>query len=242
MLWSDAVYAVTWEKLEWNDHERPYAHAVGGGTKWSVQVYIDRFVPIGSEPAENCRLFFYEVNSSTWRRWNARDQRWQRLDSVPAIDPTWRFAGVGTRDVINNKNSASAVRALFQASYLSLPDCRGGRSGKGSGSQIPAVATPACDLEVERAAACQIFKYVSGVLNKAFEESDLSKYKDDLAVWSVEPHSFHSACDALAGAIDAGAVPPQGIEVLGRLADRLLEHGVLDSARLAQSLVKLLPV
>lgn len=107
VLWADAVYAITWE-----DPKANYPHCVGGGTKWAVQAYIDRFEPLGPEPAGYCKLFFYEVNSGTWRLWSPRAQRWHPLASAPGIHRSWRFAGIGTREPPSD--AKHEARRVFQ--------------------------------------------------------------------------------------------------------------------------------
>eukprot|EP00928_Gymnodinium_smaydae_P039765 TRINITY_DN27093_c0_g1_i1.p1 TRINITY_DN27093_c0_g1~~TRINITY_DN27093_c0_g1_i1.p1 ORF type:complete len:307 (+),score=28.30 TRINITY_DN27093_c0_g1_i1:52-972(+) len=107
-LWADALVAVTWE-----DVSAEYPHRVGGGTKWAVQVYLDRFQPLGPEPAGNCRLMFYEVNSAQWRRWIPLDQCWEVLDDPPELDSSWWFAGIGTREV--PEHAAQATRELLRS-------------------------------------------------------------------------------------------------------------------------------
>lgn len=108
VLWADAVVAVTWEDLK-----AAYPSRVGGGTKWAVQVYLDRFEPLGTEPAASCRLLFYEVNSAEWRRWMPLEQSWETLEEAPVLEPTWWFAGIGTRTAPDH--SVTAMRQLFRS-------------------------------------------------------------------------------------------------------------------------------
>eukprot|EP00931_Biecheleriopsis_adriatica_P033967 TRINITY_DN19674_c0_g1_i2.p1 TRINITY_DN19674_c0_g1~~TRINITY_DN19674_c0_g1_i2.p1 ORF type:complete len:178 (-),score=16.01 TRINITY_DN19674_c0_g1_i2:100-633(-) len=106
VLWADAVYAVTWE-----DPHANYPLCIGGGTKWAAQAYINRFEPLGSEPEGNCRLFFYEVNSQTWRLWLPASQAWQELSVTPGIHRSWCFAGIGSREL--QGGAEEAVKAIF---------------------------------------------------------------------------------------------------------------------------------
>lgn len=108
VLWADEVYVITWE-----DMDAQYPLRIGGGTKWAAQVYIDRFEPLGSEPAAACKLFFYEVNSGMWKAWNQVHQHWEALVDPPQpLCAPLRFAGIGTQTPPDH--AASAVRALFK--------------------------------------------------------------------------------------------------------------------------------
>lgn len=110
VLWADAVYLITWE-----DEEAKYPLRIGGGTKWAAQVYIDRFQPLGPEPAERCHLFLYEVNSAVWKSWDQRGQAWLVLGGAPEpLEAPLRFAGIGTRTVPSH--AIEAARALFRLS------------------------------------------------------------------------------------------------------------------------------
>lgn len=107
VLWAEEVYAITWE-----DEDAQYPLRIGGGTKWAAQVYIDRFEPLGTEPAAACKLFFYEVNSKLWKAWNQLHQDWEVLAAPP--QPSYAlhcFAGIGTRTPPDH--AASAVRDLI---------------------------------------------------------------------------------------------------------------------------------
>lgn len=115
VLWADEVYVVTWE-----DPDASYPLRIGGGTKWTAQVYIDRFEPIGIEPAAACKLLWYEVNSGKWKVWNQTHQHWleQSLNasvksglSQPLCTPL-RFAGIGTRSPPDH--AVVAIKALFR--------------------------------------------------------------------------------------------------------------------------------
>jgi len=86
----------------------------------------------------------------------------------------------------------------------------------------------------KRAAAKQIFKCVTGVLNGAFDESRCESNACTTAVteWlgereqgsDVDTSSFTRACDALTVAISVDAVPPQGLQVLAGLHSQLLKR------------------
>jgi len=109
------------------------------------------------------------------------------------------------------------------------------------------------------AAAKRLFKCVAGVLNGAFGVEQVSEYIDDISAWLDEDTldeqdavldgalrgisagrsvcvSFALACDALAAAVEAGAVPPPGIKVLVDLFDRLENCGITGNARLPLAL------
>lgn len=100
-----------------------------------------------------------------------------------------------------------------------------------------AVANSTISKEEKHDALMKVYKYVSGVLNAAHNEERVTSCTEALAVLaSTERPSFASACDALGGAIEQGMVPPQGLRVLDKLADKLPQHGVPHSARLPQAL------
>mmetsp|Transcript_58809 Transcript_58809/g.164207 ORF Transcript_58809/g.164207 Transcript_58809/m.164207 type:complete len:280 (-) Transcript_58809:123-962(-) len=107
VLWADAVYAISWE-----DEQAKYPTGIGGGTKWAVQVYINRFEPFGPEPAETCQLFFYDVKSATWRFWCPARHTWQSMTTAPRLCAAARFAGIGTRTPPDH--AIKAARALFR--------------------------------------------------------------------------------------------------------------------------------
>lgn len=108
VLWADAVYAIAWEDLE-----ARYPLRIGGGTKWAAQAYIDRFQPLGPEPVECCNLFFFEVNSCTWRKWNQQLQRWHILNAAPhPLRAPLRFAGIGSQTL--PEEAFEAVTNLFR--------------------------------------------------------------------------------------------------------------------------------
>jgi len=94
--------------------------------------------------------------------------------------------------------------------------------------------------EEQQAAAKRLFRCVSGVLNGAFGTEKAADCGDDVAAWSgTDKHiinevhgSFLVACDALAAAVEAGAVPPQGILTLLGLREKFEAHGIR-SSRLA---------
>lgn len=104
-------------------------------------------------------------------------------------------------------------------------------------------------------AAKGLFRYVAGVLNGAHHVDQVRDRVDDIVAWlgttavtddssgagpwfwSVSAArtscvSFSVACDALAAAIEAGAVPPAGVSVLVNLRAGLNAHGVGRGARL----------
>lgn len=91
---------------------------------------------------------------------------------------------------------------------------------------------------MDQAMAKKIFKYVSGVLNGAFDKATVVEYAEALVGCSSGEPSFLMACDTLARAIDQGLVPQQGLLVLNGLANRLSQHGVPDSASLHQALAR----
>lgn len=117
VLWADAVYVITWEDLK-----AQYPSRIGGGTKWAVQAYIDRFQPLGPEPSTSCQLFFYEVNSRMWKQWNQEGQTWSVIDSPPLLRPPLRFAGIGTQTV--PAHAVEAARSLFQDPTPLVRDAR----------------------------------------------------------------------------------------------------------------------
>jgi len=97
-------------------------------------------------------------------------------------------------------------------------------------------STGGASNEAKHAAVKNIFKYVSGVLNAAFDKDSIVNIEGALALWSSTNASFPAACDALADAIDEGVVPDSGLQTLLGLSGELSRHGVLDSARLPQVL------
>eukprot|EP00435_Cladocopium_sp_Y103_P014584 s2090_g3.t1 len=88
-LWCDAMFCVTW-----TDPSASYLLRMGGGTKWAAQVYVNRFQPLGVEPADACRLWLYDVNQGTWQSWNCRTQSWT-LAEPPLLSANLKFAGIG---------------------------------------------------------------------------------------------------------------------------------------------------
>merc|ERR1712151_902106 len=118
-----------------------------------------------------------------------------------------------------------------------LPPGGAGQASESQDSDGKALASAeGASAEAKQGAARQIFKYVTGVLNGAVDESEVMNIGSALALWSDETPSYPSACDALAIAIDAGVVPPQGLQVIVQLAGHLPDHGVPRSARLPQAL------
>ena len=90
-LWCDVMFCVTW-----TDPAASYPLRMGGGTKWAAQVYVNRFEPLGVEPADACRLWLYDVNQAAWQRWDCRTQSWT-LAEPPMLTAKLKFAGIGTR-------------------------------------------------------------------------------------------------------------------------------------------------
>lgn len=95
--------------------------------------------------------------------------------------------------------------------------------------------------EEQQLAAKRLFKCVCGVLNGAFGAEVAADCSHDVTAWlghgresANEPILI--ACDALAAAIEAGAVPPQGITVLLELREKLEVHGISSLSRLASIL------
>jgi hypothetical protein len=82
------------------------------------------------------------------------------------------------------------------------------------------------------------FKFVSGVLNGAFDESAIVAYMPPLKRLMPEKDqiSFLDACDALASAIDDGSIPAAGVKVLTEFSKDFKSHGVLPNSRLHISL------
>ena len=88
---------------------------IGGGTGLAVQMYIDRFEPRGTEPAEECELYLYDdgapgwagclkdpATHRKWSRWDCLRESWVPLDSPPKLptrakrgDGTILYAGIG---------------------------------------------------------------------------------------------------------------------------------------------------
>lgn len=82
------------------------------------------------------------------------------------------------------------------------------------------------------------FKFVSGVLNGAFDEGAINPYMPALKRLIPEKNDirFLDACDALASAIDGGNIPAEGIKVLKGFSANLKSHKGLRNSRLQVSL------
>lgn len=102
---------------------------------------------------------------------------------------------------------------------------------------VAATAVAASPAETRKAAAHKLFKYVSGVLNDAHGVDQVQDCMDAIEEWlskaeirkkspAASTSWFAVACDALAAAITAKAVPPQGVAVLATLAGKLSLRGI----------------
>ena len=105
-LWADAMFAVTWE-----DVQARYALRIGGGTQWAAQVYVNRFRPLGPEPAESCNLWLYEVNTAVWKKWDCSAQAWNLVKQSPVLSANMKFAGIGTKTPPSH--AIQAIHSLF---------------------------------------------------------------------------------------------------------------------------------
>ena len=106
---ADAVFAVGYRQPQ---SDPPLD--IGGGTGFAAQFYVDRFraardaqSDLGGEPADGCKLYFYDDSSPGWsgckivpqthKKWNAWDvraQAWVPLSGKPP-PPTGTWAGIG---------------------------------------------------------------------------------------------------------------------------------------------------
>ena len=132
-LWADAMFAVTWE-----DMDARYPLRIGGGTKWAAQVYVNRFQPHCSEPAEFCQLWLYEVNSAVWKKWDCSNESWN-LEVPSKLSGEMKFAGIGTKTP--PCHAVHAIRSLLS-------------------STLPAAAPPARDARGRDSA--QLWGYCQG--------------------------------------------------------------------------------
>jgi len=110
------------------------------------------------------------------------------------------------------------------------------------------------ELPESREAARILFKCVAGILNQAFDVSKVERCEAEIFVWSDETqlsdrvehakkepgavfwsslpyrrmffYSFRNACESLAAAIEADAVPPMAICTLNGLIKNLNKHGI----------------
>lgn len=101
--YADAVYAVGWKST------KKCLLDIEGGTGWSCQLYVNRFQPLGPEPASQCRLYFYEQQSNQWLRWQPLSSEWEPLIAPPR--PAGHCAGVGSRSL--TQDGARVIECLF---------------------------------------------------------------------------------------------------------------------------------
>jgi len=86
---------------------------IGGGTGLASQMYIDRFEPIGPEPASACRLYFYDDGAPGWdgclkdpkthRKWNAWDalkSEWVPMEEPPSLPSVPEAGTEASADVL----------------------------------------------------------------------------------------------------------------------------------------------
>ena len=130
MRGADCVFAVAYRLPPSRDSPKL---DIGGGTGLAVQMYVDRFEPRGSEPAAECRLYFYDdgapgwdgclkdpATHRKWNRWDALSEQWVALDAPPTLStcgaagqPPVSYAGIGgTR--LDGEFGAKAISSLFE--------------------------------------------------------------------------------------------------------------------------------
>lgn len=94
--WTNSVYAVG----KFKDGK------VDGGTAWAIQMYLDRFIYDGEDPAR-CKLYFFDQENACWFVWQ---DGWQVLPGPPPV-PTGVWTGIGTREL--NDAGKTAIRTLM---------------------------------------------------------------------------------------------------------------------------------
>ena len=116
VLWADAVYV-----LGWLDPKARSAHKIGGGTRWAVQPYLDRFAPTGQEDPAECRLYLYNIvmgeTSGVWLQWDHGNQAWDEMETAPPsplLFPGLVFAGIGSQHI--PPHALAAATDLFVVS------------------------------------------------------------------------------------------------------------------------------
>lgn len=104
-IWkADSVYAIGWKTQDSSLLQ------VEGGTGWTCQLYVQRFQPLGSEPAQDCHLYLYEMATASWWQWDCITSKWNALFTGPPR-PTGVCAGIGSRSM--NPEGTTAIQALF---------------------------------------------------------------------------------------------------------------------------------
>eukprot|EP01094_Clydonella_sp_ATCC50884_P007341 TRINITY_DN16517_c0_g1_i1.p1 TRINITY_DN16517_c0_g1~~TRINITY_DN16517_c0_g1_i1.p1 ORF type:complete len:280 (+),score=60.64 TRINITY_DN16517_c0_g1_i1:114-953(+) len=113
VLWADAVYVAGWL-----DPAAKSAHRVGGGTRWAVQPYLDRFT-VGGEDPHNARLYLYNIPlgepSGHWLAWDPAAQDWTNIGAPPSpldLPHGSVIAGIGTQTIPDH--ARAAIRSIFR--------------------------------------------------------------------------------------------------------------------------------